>query len=653
MSLRTTCPHCAREAVLVAEALGKNVRCKGCSKPFTARPSAKGSDPEMRAAVKAGATTATQVRSRPQSSVDHDDDPPSRPGDREESKTTLWIGLSAIGAVTILASILVFVLIVNRHPQPQPFAHAPAVPPPPAKQAPAVEPAPAAKVPPKPVELPPKANPVAEGAPTPKVADNSSDPYGKQGDEAIAPAVPGPNVLMRCRADDSFYRLSDVQVLPAGANPRGTLIVHVRIEHRGELDATHLLVAFADGRKESMGLGGQIRADGEIKLVKDSNSPTPYPEAFECFLARVDSTFGPASGIFLVSDVARVGNIAERTRPRNWTPEEIARYAKKTAKLGDAPANLYGTQGNEPVAPATEMSHTLTRARSDDSFYRMIDLKVVPNGNNPRGAVKVRFKNEYRGKNSANHLIVRFSGDRTLNVGFVDNLSPQAATLTVNANPFGAMPYPEDIECFLVRVDSSYGAPPGMFLLSNAVQIGNVGEATRPRNWTPAEIARFTKEFSPGLRENLHPGVGVDTPFAGTSTGLIPRRFVDPKNPVLGLEYRVGSWAGEACIDGLRPVYSHDQAKFFPQSEVAKEGYAVSGAEVQVRNNVDAVKLHFRRIKADGSLDPNDAYEGDWFGAPNPTARRITLGDTGPRVLGIFTRSGAVVDGVALVLDDR
>ena len=62
MSLRTICPHCDREAVLVAEALGKSVRCKGCSKTFTARAAAKvGSDPEMRAVVKAGAATATKT----------------------------------------------------------------------------------------------------------------------------------------------------------------------------------------------------------------------------------------------------------------------------------------------------------------------------------------------------------------------------------------------------------------------------------------------------------------------------------------------------------------------------------------------------------------------------------------------------------------
>ena len=109
-------------------------------------------------------------------------------------------------------------------------------------------------------------------------------------------------------------------------------------------------------------------------------------------------------------------------------------------------------------------------------------------------------------------------------------------------------------------------------------------------------------------------------------------------------------WNGEQCLDGLRPIYRHDQDNAFKERELAKEGYAVSGADVQIRNNVDAIKFHYRRIKEDGSLDPNNSYEGPWFGVPTPAARVVTLGDTGPRLLGIFTRSGAVVDGMALVM---
>ena len=150
MSLRTKCPHCEREAVLVAEALGKNVRCKGCTKAFIARPvngagnanGKPGSDPEMRAAVKAGQPTTAKARIRPHSS-DEDDEQPRHDVRVPEPMTTLWIGLGAIGFVTVLASVLTFVLIANRHPHAQAFAHVP--PPPPAPPPPVVKQRPPSK----------------------------------------------------------------------------------------------------------------------------------------------------------------------------------------------------------------------------------------------------------------------------------------------------------------------------------------------------------------------------------------------------------------------------------------------------------------------------------------------------------------------------
>ena len=207
-----------------------------------------------------------------------------------------------------------------------------------------------------------------------------------------------------------------------------------------------------------------------------------------------------------------------------------------------------------------------------------------------------------------------------------------------------------------MRDDSTRGGPPATYLVSDIARSADLPDPTRPRDWTPAEIARFTQPapaFASGLQDNGNPGVGVDTPFAGTSKGLIGHRHVDPQKPLLGIEYRLGAWAGEKCLQGLRPIFSQDQAKAFPAFEIAKEGYAVAGAEVQVRNNIDAIKFHYRRIKADGSLDPSDAYEGNWFGAPDPAARIVTLGNSGRRVLGICARCGAVVDGVALVMESN
>jgi len=161
----------------------------------------------------------------------------------------------------------------------------------------------------------------------------------------------------------------------------------------------------------------------------------------------------------------------------------------------------------------------------------------------------------------------------------------------------------------------------------------------------------MSKESPIGLKENALPGVGVDTEVVGSLTAGVPRRFVDPKAHLIGLEYRPGSWLGESCLGSLRPIYRPDQNRLLVSATVAREGYAVSGLEAQFRNNLDAVKLHFRKIRPDGSLDPNDTYEGDWIGFPDPAAQRKSLGDTGVRVIGVFLRAGAVVDGLALVLE--
>ena len=67
MSLRAKCPHCDREVVLAAEAAGKSVRCKGCSKAFLVKPAGKnGSDPEMRARrPRPGTPNGGRDRTRP------------------------------------------------------------------------------------------------------------------------------------------------------------------------------------------------------------------------------------------------------------------------------------------------------------------------------------------------------------------------------------------------------------------------------------------------------------------------------------------------------------------------------------------------------------------------------------------------------------
>ena len=96
----------------------------------------------------------------------HDDDHRSGPG-RPQSNLVLWVGLASIGTVTLLASILVAFLIVNRHPTkaappPPHVAKFPAEPPPLAKgQPPRIEPQPKVET--------PRPEPIAKVEPSPEM----------------------------------------------------------------------------------------------------------------------------------------------------------------------------------------------------------------------------------------------------------------------------------------------------------------------------------------------------------------------------------------------------------------------------------------------------------------------------------------------------
>jgi len=82
---------------------------------------------------------------------------------------------------------------------------------------------------------------------------------------------------------------------------------------------------------------------------------------------------------------------------------------------------------------------------------------------------------------------------------------------------------------------------------------------------------------------------------------------------------------------------------------MARPGYAVAGAEVHTGKLVYAIRLLFRRVKPDGSLDAVDAYAGEWIGTPPPGEAKALAND-GRRVMGIHLQQGAVVDRFARVV---
>jgi len=161
-------------------------------------------------------------------------------------------------------------------------------------------------------------------------------------------------------------------------------------------------------------------------------------------------------------------------------------------------------------------------------------------------------------------------------------------------------------------------------------------------------VAEYVKGTDPKTPNTL---VGEDTPFVGPKGGIL-RRLVDGEKGMIGLEYRPGEWAGEKCLAGLTPIYERDKKGKLPMREIAKEGYAVAGAEVHLGNNIDGIKLIYAKIKADGSLDVKDSYTGALLGYKGAKSQQVLAND-GRKVLGIHIRQGAVVDALALVVQKK
>jgi hypothetical protein len=332
------------------------------------------------------------------------------------------------------------------------------------------------------------------------------------------------------------------------------------------------------------------------------------------------------------------------------------------------PGELYGDQGGEPIAPADAgLPHTLMRARRDDTFFKLRNPReekirgpdAKGKGNNIlHDALVIDYTVGRRGKFDGGTLvIVSEDGSRsevalrtvagrdhgTIELVGVERLPGKART-----QPTFKTAFPKNAEIYVTRGDDRYRPPP-KFMVSNSVTLGAMKLTTRPRDWTAEEKDRYGKPPPAYLAPNEHPTVGEDVP--PLTEWAWKARFVDPDGRLLGLEYHLGEWNKEKRIGGLVPVFSLDQPSSKPTREVARAGYAVAGAEMNATKEgyVYGIRLLFRRVKPDGTLDAADAYAGPWIGTP-PAGQPTTLANDGRRVIGMSYQSGAVVDRFALVV---
>jgi pimeloyl-ACP methyl ester carboxylesterase len=175
----------------------------------------------------------------------------------------------------------------------------------------------------------------------------------------------------------------------------------------------------------------------------------------------------------------------------------------------------------------------------------------------------------------------------------------------------------------------------------------------------------------PGFGPGVRPGGpafgprGLPAASQGRKTDLLggpgggPFETAGGGQPVLGFDYRLGSWAGQQALADFRPIYARGPQRAQPpfargplaaQQVMARDGYAVGALEVDAAEFVNAVRVVFMRIDAQGRLDPKDSYKSDWIGAASGRPTQ-TLGGDGSKVIGIYGRRTAVLDAVGLLLE--
>jgi hypothetical protein len=327
------------------------------------------------------------------------------------------------------------------------------------------------------------------------------------------------------------------------------------------------------------------------------------------------------------------------------------------AKAGATPEDIYGDQGGEKVAPANaRLANSVMRARREDTFYKISNPRVgQTSGRGPkRNALLVDYEVVSRGKFDGGTLVLRSPEGRKSEVALTSIKDRDEGTIElVGVKFFGNIAiaknttFPKNIEMYVIRSDERYD-PPAKWMVSNSVVMGKMKTTTRARDWTRAEIERYTRPPPSYKNPNAYPEIGEDVPPLTAAGGDF--RFVDPKGRLLGLDYAVGMWEKQKTVSQLTPVYSADQPRLHSARSIARKGYAVAGAEVNADKYVNGIRLLFRRVKPDGTLDEKDTYAGEWIGVA-PAGKATTLVNDGRRVLGIRIQRGAIIDRFALVVE--
>jgi hypothetical protein len=363
---------------------------------------------------------------------------------------------------------------------------------------------------------------------------------------------------------------------------------------------------------------------------------------------------------------------------------------------GPVDTKLYGSTGEEKtVSPDSASKFAPLRCRSVDTLYKLSKPRneVVqeapakgPKGGkggspNPKGGGTPVISVDYEVTSEKAmvdelSLILRTADgqDATVAIGKLEKrkgtISLKVAEARWRKGPgpgpgakeaaSGALP--QNFEMYLVRNENRYGKEYiRPFKVSNSIVMGETKfETTLARDWTPLEGSIFAKPPIEPPKPGLNKGVGEDTEFAGKGVpvGQGTLRYVDPKQPLIGVDVKVWFWpvAGgrEDCLGNLVPIFDRNYPDQDMTRVLAKPGYAVGAIAVKTNNFVNAIQITFMKLKEDKSgLDTNDSYTSQWLGPQQAGMKETKLGGDGRKVIGVFLNKGGVLDGLALVMDSK
>ena len=187
--------------------------------------------------------------------------------------------------------------------------------------------------------------------------------YGDQGGEKAAPANSRlPSSVLRARAEDTFLKLSNPRIgeTLADSNTKG-LLIDYEVVSKGKFNGGVLVLRAEDGSKAEIPLKSIVDKDsGVIQLVETTQIPAKgakgffkddtkkgpakqapipkkgstkiaanptFPANLEFYVIRTDDRYDTPLTV-MVSNALVMGKMRVVTRPRDWTPEEFAKWGK-------------------------------------------------------------------------------------------------------------------------------------------------------------------------------------------------------------------------------------------------------------------------------------------------------------------------------------